>query len=247
MLDWFRQAAWRERSLTSVPRPVLLLLALTFSLQVIWHGQQPPPLANASALHAPPDEAVFTLMGLGDVLPPAKGLNLWLQAFDNQPGISIPFARLDYGRVTQWLATILSLDPRGQYPLLVASRVYSDVPVEAKQRVMLDFVYQEFFVDPPRRWPWLAHAAYVAKHRLKDMDLALKYARAIRQNIEPDMAPAWARQMEIFILEDMGELESARVMLGGLLATGTVTDSHEIWFLKQRLEELEARLEGKKD
>jgi hypothetical protein len=47
--------------------------------------------------------------------------------------------------------------------------------------------------------------------------------------------------MEIFILEDMDELEAARIMLGGLLASGKVTDPAELSFLKQRLQELERR------
>jgi len=34
--------------------------------------------------------------------------------------------------------------------------------------------------------------------------------------------------MRIFILEDMGELESATVLLGGLLASGEVADPREI-------------------
>ena len=46
--------------------------------------------------------------------------------------------------------------------------------------------------------------------------------------------------MEIFLHEDMGEYESAKVMLGGLLHSGTVTDPHEIHFLMSRLEQLEA-------
>jgi hypothetical protein len=46
--------------------------------------------------------------------------------------------------------------------------------------------------------------------------------------------------MRIFILEDLGELESARVLLGGLLASGEVTEPKEIHFLMGRLKELEA-------
>jgi hypothetical protein len=44
--------------------------------------------------------------------------------------------------------------------------------------------------------------------------------------------------MRIFILEDMGEVESAKILLGGLLARGEVTDSREIHFLTQRLEQM---------
>ena len=56
--------------------------------------------------------------------------------------------------------------------------------------------------------------------------------------------PLWAKQMEIFILEDMNELETARIMIGGFLASGTVTDPAEIRFLDQRLREIEARMKG---
>jgi len=161
---------------------------------------------------------------------------LYVQAFDNQPGVSIPFAELDYEAVRAWLAAALDLDPRNQYPLMLASHLYSRVPDESKQRLMLDFVHREFLKDPDRRWRWLAHAALVAKHRLGDMPLALRYAEDITRHA--GRAMHWARQMRIFILEDMGETQAAAVLLGGLLASGEVTDVAEIRFLTERLERL---------
>ena len=50
--------------------------------------------------------------------------------------------------------------------------------------------------------------------------------------------------MEIFILEDMNELEAAKVMLGGLLATGRIRDADERRFLEEKLAELEGRLDA---
>ena len=44
--------------------------------------------------------------------------------------------------------------------------------------------------------------------------------------------------MRIFILEDLGELEAATVLLGGLLASGEITEPKEIHFLTQRLEQM---------
>ena len=46
--------------------------------------------------------------------------------------------------------------------------------------------------------------------------------------------------MRIFILEDLGEIEAARVLMGGLLASGEVTEEKEIRFLTERLKSLEA-------
>src|SRR6185503_9960847 len=94
---------------------------------------------------------------------------------------------------------------------------------------------------PNRRWPWLAHAALLAKHRLHDLPLARRYAAALDRYTTASDVPLWARQMEVFILEDMNELEAARILLGGLLESGRIRDADEARFLEQKLEELERR------
>jgi hypothetical protein len=121
---------------------------------------------------------------------------------------------------------------------MMAAHLYAQVPDEAKTRRMLELVHDEFLRDPDRRWRWLAHAALVAKHRLKDLPLALRYAEDITSHASS--ALGWARQMRIFILQDMGEVEAAAVLLGGLLESKEVTDMGEIRFLTERLEELKA-------
>jgi hypothetical protein len=47
--------------------------------------------------------------------------------------------------------------------------------------------------------------------------------------------------MEIFILEDMNELQAARTMISSLLESGRIHDPAEIVFLRGRLRELAAR------
>jgi len=88
-------------------------------------------------------------------------------------------------------------------------------------------------------------AALIAKHRLKDLPLARRYASAIQRHATDPTIPLWARQMEVFILEDMNELEAARVMLGGLLATGRIQDPGERRFLEERLKALDQRIRGR--
>ena len=217
---------------------MLALLAAGLALQLLWHGLQSPPMARGAALPPAPDAAVLRLATLGDPLPAARIAMLWLQAFDNQPGISIPVRELDYDRVVTWLERILSLDPNSQYPLLAASRLYAEVPDESRQRCMLEFVYRQFLDDPNARWRWLAHGAIIAKHRLHDLPLALKYARAITENATGDGVPYWARDMSILLLEDMQELEAARILVGGLISSGRITDPAELRFLHGKLLEL---------
>ena len=231
------------RPLSTVPLPVLAVLIASLVIQVCWSYAQPQAAATAEALPNPPDTRLLHLYGLGEPDTLAKILMLWLQAFDNQPGVSIPFARLDYARVVNWLDALLHLDSRFQYPLLSASRVYTETPDDVGKRQMLEFVHRRFREDPESRWPWMAHAVYVAKHRIKDLQLALKYANALRLNLSNDTAPPWVTQMEIFVLEDQGEIESARIIIGGLLAGGQLADNdNELRFLKNKLALLEQEI-----
>jgi hypothetical protein len=243
-LKFWQREQTRARSVSFVPVPVLVLLAAGLAAQVAWHATRPPPTAIASDLPAPPSIDALRLASLGDPIVTAKLLMLWLQAYDNQPGVSIPFRNLDYARVADWLDRILELDPRGQYPLLAASRVYAAVQDDDKKHFILDFVYRKFFDDPDRRWPWLAHAAIIAKHHFKDLPLALKYAKAVSDNATGPEVPNWARDMPVIILEEMGELEAATVLAGYLLSSGRVTAEHEKRFLLDKLEELKRREAG---
>ena len=166
----------------------------------------------------------------------------WLQAFDNQPAVSLPLHALDYSIVIQWLDTILELDPEGDYPMLAAARIYGSVSDQEKKRVMMDYIYDKFRQDPNKHWRWLANAVIVAKHQLKDMPLALKYAEALAESTTSSDVPFWAKDMKIIVLEDMGEIESARVLVGGLIASGEITDPNELNFLENKIRELEEKL-----
>ncbi len=230
----------RQRPLSAVPRSVLALLAMALAAQVGWQATRPPPPLQARALPPAPSLAALQLASLGEPVALSRLTMLYVQGFDEQAGLAIAWRDLDYGRIALWLQRVLELDPRSQYPLLAASEVYGAVGDPARVRLMLDFVYVHFAEDPNRRWPWLAHAALVARHRLHDLPLARKYAQAIRLQATGPQVPAWARELEVFVLEDMQEIDSARALIGALLQSGQITDPHELQFLAQRLEQLAA-------
>ena len=220
------------RPLAAVPAWVWIALAATLALQLALQAMLGRPRAGSADLPPAPSPGLLRLAAFGESTAAARLTMLYLQAFD--------MSTLDYARLTAWLRVPLALDPRSQYPLFSAARIYAENPDPVRARAALEFVYEQFLHDPNRRWPWLAHSALLAKHRLKDLALARRYAAAIDRHTSATDVPLWARQMEIFILEDMNELEAARVMLGGLLASGRITDAAELQFLRQRLEALEA-------
>jgi len=230
-----------QRPLAHVPPLVWLALSLTLAAQVAYRAAAPAPAIAAADLPPPPTPAALKLAAFGEPEALARVGMLYLQAYDYGGANSAPYSRLDYSRLVGWLGALLAIDPRSDYPLFAAARVYAETPDPARTRVALDFIYRAFLADPDRRWSSLAQAALVAKHRLKDLELARRYAAAIQRNVRSADVPLWARQMEIFILEDMNEVEAARIMLGGLLESGTIKDPQEARFLARRLQDLEAR------
>ena len=227
-----------ERPLSAVPGWVWAALGLALAGQIGWQAARDVASRSSADLPPAPSPQAMRLASLGEPEALARLLMLYLQGRE---------ARwLDYDRLTAWLRAILALDPRSTYPLFSAARVYAENADPVRARKALEFVYEAFLRDPDRRWRWLAHAALLAKHRLGDLPLARRYARALDRHTTTRDVPLWARQMEIFILEDMNELEAARIMLGGLLERGEIDDPAEARFLRRRLEELERRLAGPK-
>lgn len=234
--------AGRTRPLSQLPRWLLPAFALILAVQIGWQAGHTRSTTRAEDLPPAPTAAALRLAALGEPAALSRAAMVWLQAFDSRGDNTMPYQRLDYERLAHWLGAILALDPRSDYPLFSASRVYAETADPARQRRMFEFIAGQFALDPNRRWPAMAHAALLAKHRLRDLPLALRYAAAIQRQVTDPSVPLWAKQMEVFILEDMNELQAAKVMLGGMLATGQITDPEELRFLEGRLKALEDRL-----
>ncbi|MEG2029874.1 MAG: hypothetical protein RR376_04395 [Janthinobacterium sp.] len=234
------------RPWSSVPRPVPLLLAAALLLQLGWQLAHGTAAAQARQLPAAPPVAAARLASLGEPLAMAKGMLLYLQAYEDQPGVSLAWRALDYEHLADWLETAQALDPRSQYALVAASEVYAAVPDPQRARRMLEFIARSFAGDPARRWPAMAQATLLARHQLHDLPLALGYARQLRRLATGPQVPPWVREMEAFLLEDMDQLDSARLVIGGLIQSGQITDPHELAFLARRLDALASQIAAKK-
>jgi len=222
------------RPLGSLPAWLWFALGVALAAQIGLRATSRPVGTERSELPSAPSAQGLRLASFGEPEALGRVAMLYLQAFDLGP-------KLDYTRLIGWLRAILALDPRSQYPLFAAARVYAEVPDPARARAMLEFIHEQYLVDPNRRWPWLAHAALLAKHRLRDLPLARRYAAEIDRHTTAGDVPLGVKQMEVFILEDMNELEAARILLGGLLESGQIGDADEARFLRHKLEELERR------
>lgn len=207
-----------------------LQAALSLSVPRTWQAETSPGRA--------PARDSLSVWSLGEAELAGYAMSLYVQTFDSQSGRNLRIGSLDQEAIRNWLASALDSNPASSYPLLLASRVYASASQGAEARLMLDWVEQQFRLDPAARWPWLAHAVYVARHELHDMALAKHYARSLAQHSTADQAPAWARQLEIFLLEANNETVAARRLLGGLISSGQIKNAAELQFLAERMKQI---------
>lgn len=221
-------------------RPALSVLLLALGTQLAFANFRLAAAPERSGqLRPPPPAHAMQLAALGDEVALARMLMLSVLAADSGPDGGTPLRELDYGALRAWLDRVATLDPRSAQPLLAASQVYAAVNDPARAGIMLDFVHARFLQDPDRHWPWLAHAAVAARHRLNEPARAAFYARELRIRASPGVLPLWAQQLEAWFAVDMNELDTARALIGGLIASGRVTDPRELRLLERRLQELE--------
>ena len=218
------------------PFRLLLLAAVCLAghgLLVRWQPAQYTD--DGRALPEAPSRVAMRALTLDNPTLAARLMLVYLQSFELRPGHDSSIRRLDYDRLVDWLAVAQRLDPASRYPALLAAFVYAPAGTADQGRLMTEFIYRSFLENPANRWEALAQAALLARHRFGDLPLALKYARALTERTAPGQAPAWARQLPLFLLRQMGEQEAALALLEALVASGELSDPAEIRFLLERL------------
>lgn len=229
----------KTRPLKSLKPWVQALLILAFILQVSFHHISSINDESSSNLKSAPSSTHLHILSMGEQSALARLSLLWLQSFDSQGGIKLRYSDLDYSKLTQWLDVITELNPTSDYPMLLASQIYTMVPDTTKKRTALEYVYKKFLQSPNQNWRWLSQCAVIAKHQLDDFELALKYAKAIREHATD--APTWAKQMEVLLLDNVGEYQTAEIILGGLISSRQYRDEKELIFLQDKLTEIKQR------
>lgn len=232
-----------ERPITQLPRPLLWGFALILLGQLLYHqSSQQQFEADYQALSKPLQASTYRVVSMGSDKLLGYLLAIRLQLHDNQMGRHFSYDRIDYHRLVDWLEQIRALNPRSEYPMLLASRVYSQTQDKGRLVLMLDFIERTFEDDPQLHWRRLAEASLLAKHQLGDLKLALRLAEKLAQLPESVIMPNWARDIRFLLLAEMNEFESAIAIIQALLQSGVVSDPDERRFLEGKLLEFQQKL-----
>jgi hypothetical protein len=232
-----------ERSLLHLPRTLLIGFVLALILQITHQIYSKSSLQLAfKRLESP--------LGIGFYKALTKGSeDLWsyllmfrVQLHDSQRGIHESYKNLDYKILGQWLLTLSQLNNRSDYPAFLAARVYSRVDDPQKIRMMIDIIDQLFEQKPALHWRRMTEACLLAKHQLKDLELALKLASKVAMLPDSIEIPFWARDMRLILLDELNELESAQILISSMLQSGVITDDDEMHFLQSRLLKIQQQM-----
>ena len=216
----------------------LLTFAAFFSQIAFDFFYVPPPKAEIADLLPPPSESIFRFSSFGEEETLAKVEVLQLQSFDNQSGVSVPFAEINYDVLGEWLDRIVALDPRAEYPHFLMAKVYSSTSDKSRKYKAATWTRKHFLQAPDARWEWMVHMTNVMRYIIKDEDKALEMAREIRENTTPGKVPSWVRQIEAFFYDKQDEFQAAAVLFESQLTAGEVTEAHEFKFSRDRLEKI---------
>ena len=232
-----------ERPLSMLPRLMLLGFVLLFAAQ-LWHHHVSRRQFEAEyrPLTRPLQLPFYRGLAMGSEQLLGYLLAIRLQLHDNQAGPHFVYSMIDYDRLVAWLDRISDISARTEYPMLLASRIYTQTRHKERLRKMLAFIERRFDDDPQLHWRRLAEASVIAKHKLEDLDVALRLAKKLAAQPAHIEMPHWARDFEFLLLADLNELESAIAIIQALLQSGSIKDPDELNFLKQKLLEFQQKL-----
>ncbi len=170
----------------------------------------------------PPSDFSASFMALGDNQFAYRIIGLMIQNFGNIGGRITPIKDYDFENLSEWFFLEYRLSPKSDYAPLLAAFYYGASQDPTKLRPLLN--YLEVVGNNPEgeKWRWLAHAVYLARFKLKDLDLALHYAKLLAA-IPNDNMPGWARSAPVNVMNNMGEKEAALQLMLEIMKNGKDT------------------------
>lgn len=232
-----------ERPMRMLPKPLLLGFALLLLVQVAYHHAGRERLeARYRPLTGPYSADAYRAVAMGSDRLLGYLLALRLQLHDNQAGQHFRYSLMDYDLLVDWLETISDIDSGSEYPMLLASRIYTQTGDPERLRKILDFIERRFGDNPQLHWRRLAEASLTARHKLRDLELALRLAEKLAAQPASVEMPRWARDFEFLLLAEMNETESAIAIIQALLQSGSIKDPDERRFLRGKLLEFQQKL-----
>ncbi|MDP2205195.1 MAG: hypothetical protein Q8K65_02705 [Alphaproteobacteria bacterium] len=195
-----------------------------------WGGVPPVPTKNGARI-----------MTLGDEQFSYRFGAITLQNLGSSGGRITAIKDYDYQKLGQWFWLLHGLDPASNHVPMMAAYYFGATQKPEDIAVVVEYLGTIGQNPAGNKWRWLAHAIFLARHRMDNLPLALDMAYVLSR-MQPigDVLPAWARQMPAFVLAEQGEKQTARRLIEEILMTATGLHPNEVSYMRDYLiEELD--------
>jgi hypothetical protein len=158
-----------------------------------------------------PSEKESAALSFGDNQLYFRQLGLTVQMSGDTFGRSTPLKDYDYPKLEKWFKFLDTLDNKSELMPSAAAYYFSRSQHPQDVKYVLNYLEDRSFKDPEYNWWWLSQAIYLANDVLKDKQRAIKIAHVLHE-VKGDI-PIWARQMEAFLQEDIGDKKAAKAIM----------------------------------
>ncbi len=219
----------------NIPRGALAAVLITLGLQAAFWSQTRHIQAGWEGVPPAPSSRVAKALALGDGEFLYRAATFVLQNMGDEGNRVTPLKDYDYQRLGQWFYLLDQFNPQSEFLPVLVGYYFSQSQNPDDARIVISFLAHIAIRDPDRNWRWMAHAIYLARHRVKDMNLALSLAYRMAAMRSPEI-PVWAQQMPAFVLIDIGEKEAARDLMEAIMDSQKDLDPAERNFMRNFIE-----------
>lgn len=213
---------------------IVLALGINF---IFWLGSS-GVYARWKGVPPVPTKSGAVMMTLGDPEFSYRFFAITLQNLGDGGGRVTPLKEYAYDKLGKWFWLLHGIDPASDHVPMAAAYYFGGTVVPKDVGVVVGYLSEIGQNPVGNKWRWLAHAVFLARHRMNDLDLALDLAYKLSK-MEPigDTLPVWARQMPAFVLKEDGDRESAIKIVEELLMSSRTFHPNEVNFMQSYLVE----------
>ncbi len=219
----------------------LSLLALgLFALQIIYQHHTQKFLPDLGIVPPVPSLSELALLSFGDRQFLFRLYSLRLQYSGDTFGRTTALYRYDYPKLNAWFLAMDSLDDRSGAIPGMASYYFAQSQRVGDVTHIVDYLEKRAKRHPENDWWWLVQGAYLAKHKLRDLDRALAIAAPLARM---NHIPLWAQQYPAFLHEQRGEFDEAFAIIQHVIDSREHLSEEDLAFMakfaRERLDKLE--------
>ena len=203
----------------------MILWSASHHVRMPWPGVPPVPTPNG---------ALSITLGDGQFF--YRFAALTLQNVGDTGGRNQSFTNYDYNTLVKWFDLLYILDNKSNHIPMTAAYYFGATNDPKKIKVIVDYLSIVGQDEDGDKWRWLAHAVFLARYKMHDVDLALELAYKLAK-MRPigDTLPMWARHMPALVLTAMDETQAAKALLEAQLLTNKKLSRVERNFIKDYL------------